>query len=235
MFGVRVAIALSAALAIAPSSVRAEALVRGSPAAVSIDAQNTSVEEILAALSAAFGVHYRSSANLEKRLNGTYEGSLPRVVARILEGYNFFVRTSEGTIEITVLGTGTTRIGGAGATFKAAERRADAAAAAQTSPVVATIKIAEGPTPPIPLPAPSASGSAPTLVPGSGPAAAPLAAPPAPAPGSTPGPIPQAVPSADVPMPAPTLTPTSVPAPSPSAVLPAPAAGTAPSPLPRAP
>jgi len=225
--GVWLAVALNIVSAMAPTFVLADVQVRGSPEAASIVVQDASVEEILAALSAAFGVHYRSLANLEKRINGTYEGPLQRVVARILDGNNFFMKAGEGGIEIKVLGTGATRVG-AGATFKGAERRVDAAAA-QPLPAIAAaeepvplspqaapapeIKLAERPAPPLTSPAPSASGSAPTLVTEPGPAATPLAAPPAPAPGSTPGPISQA---------------------GPSAVIPPLAAGTTPSPLPPA-
>src|ERR1039458_7739685 len=85
--GARVAIVLGVAAALAPGSALAELQVGGSPQAVSIDAQNTSIKEILDALGKTFGVHFQSSANLEKQLTGTYEGSLPRVLMRVLEGY----------------------------------------------------------------------------------------------------------------------------------------------------
>jgi hypothetical protein len=105
LFGARAAIVLGVALAMAPTSVLADVHVAGSPEAVSIDAQNTSIKEILAALGNAFDVHYQSSANLDKQLTGTYEGSLRWVVTRLLEGYNFIIRTNQGRIEVTVLGT----------------------------------------------------------------------------------------------------------------------------------
>jgi hypothetical protein len=56
-FGIRAVIMFGSALAIAPTPVRAEVQVRGSPEAVRIEAQNVSVEEILAALSRAFDMH----------------------------------------------------------------------------------------------------------------------------------------------------------------------------------
>src|SRR5229473_8486875 len=82
-FGMRAAILLGAALAIAPTPVLAEMQVRGSPDAVRIEARDTPVEEILAALNRAFGMHYQLSVNLDKRLSGTYVGSLRRVVTRV--------------------------------------------------------------------------------------------------------------------------------------------------------
>jgi hypothetical protein len=101
--GTQAAIVLSVMLAFAPASVLAETQVRGNLEAVIVNVQNSSIAEILAALSNRFGVRYRSSANLEKRISGTYTGSLQQVVARVLAGYNFFVKAGEG-VDITVLG-----------------------------------------------------------------------------------------------------------------------------------
>src|SRR5262245_11160083 len=96
-------VALGVALAAAPTAALSEAQVRGSPEAVTIDARNTSVEEILKALSGAFDVHYRSSANLQMRVTGNYQGSLHRVMKRVLDGYSYFVKTTDGRIDLTVL------------------------------------------------------------------------------------------------------------------------------------
>ncbi len=94
---------LGVALAAAPTAAFADAQVRGSAEAVTIEARNTSVEEILKALSGTFDVHYRSSANLQMRVTGNYEGSLQRVMKRILDGYSYFVKSGDGRIDLTVL------------------------------------------------------------------------------------------------------------------------------------
>jgi hypothetical protein len=60
-------------------------------------------KETLVTLSNAFNVHYRSSTDLRKRLTGTYQGSLQKVVTQVLNGYDFFVGTGERRIEITLL------------------------------------------------------------------------------------------------------------------------------------
>jgi hypothetical protein len=99
----RAAIMLGVALTAAPTAALADAQVRGSPEAVTIEARNTSVEEILKALSGTFDVHYRSSANLQMRVTGNYEGSLQRVMKRILDGYSYFVKSGDGRIDLTVL------------------------------------------------------------------------------------------------------------------------------------
>jgi hypothetical protein len=94
---------LGVAMAATPTAALADAQVRGGPEAVTIEARNTSVEEILKALSGTFDVHYRSSANLQMQVTGNYEGSLQRVMKRILEGYSYFVKTADGRIDLTVL------------------------------------------------------------------------------------------------------------------------------------
>jgi hypothetical protein len=123
-----------AGLAVAPTSAFAEARVRGNPNAVSVEAKDASVEEILVALTDAFDVHFRSSANLDKRLTGTYEGTLQQVVTRLLRGYNFVMKSGEQGIEVTLLGTGkTVAVGGTSSTAKVAVRRVNATA--EPSPV----------------------------------------------------------------------------------------------------
>jgi hypothetical protein len=223
-FGLWAAILLGAALAIAPTPVLAEIQVRGSPEAVRIEARDTPVEEILAALSRAFGMHYQLSANLDKRLSGTYVGSLRRVVTRILDGYNFVLKTDNGSIAVTVLGTPNASaavpvLSGP----KVVRQPAAAAPAAQPPPVVEglarptasastaapspAIELAGGPS--FPTPALPVSGSAPAPVPelrqSGAPAPAPpqvgSAAPPAPEPGQSTG------------MPAPLAGPTPLSAP----------------------
>jgi hypothetical protein len=187
---VPVAIAFGVALAIAPTLALAETQVRGTPSALSVEAQNASVEEILVALSNAFDVEFRSSADLEKRITGTYRGSLQQVVMHILGGYDFFVKSGENGLEITLLGLGRAiAVVGASSASKVAEKREDAAAelspaanvAERAMPVVAsagrspTIRHPKGP-PPVPA-APLATSIAP------GPA---LAVAPSPAPRASP-------------------------------------------------
>jgi hypothetical protein len=105
--GMRTATLLGAALAIAPTPVLAEIQVSGSPEAVRIEVRDTSIEDILATLSRAFDIDYQSSIDLDKRLYGTYVGPLSRVVTRILQGYNFVLKTDNGSIFVTVVGTPT--------------------------------------------------------------------------------------------------------------------------------
>jgi hypothetical protein len=89
----------------APAPVLAEIQVSGSADAITIEARDTSVEDILAALSRAFDMDYRSSIDLDKRLYGTYVGPLSQVVTRILQGYNFVLKNNNESISVTVVGT----------------------------------------------------------------------------------------------------------------------------------
>jgi hypothetical protein len=238
------AIALGIALAIAPTWARAETQVRGTPQAVVVEAQNATVEEILIALTDTFKVQFRSAANLDKRLTGTYEGTLQQAVSHILKGYDFVVKSGQAGLEITLLGSGkpVAVVGTRPATQSA---QAAPAAGPQPTPMTANadhpvpVPSSGGPTPPIrvaqgpaPVPTPPAPGTkAPSPVPqiGSGPAPSPTP----PQPGAAPTPVPP-LPTASsaVPQP-PTATPSTVAPPAPtSAPAPSPPAAAPPVPAP---
>jgi hypothetical protein len=167
------AIALGITLAIAPTWARAETQVRGTPQAVVVEAQNATVQEILIALSDAFEVQFRSAANLDKRLTGTYKGTLQQAVSRVLKGYDFVVKSGRSGLEITLLGPAVP------------QPRSDG----PTPP----IKVAQGPGT-VPTPAPP--GAAPFPVPqvGSSPAPMPIPAFSAGSPTSSP-PVPSSSPT----------------------------------------
>jgi hypothetical protein len=170
LFGACAAVVL-VAMAVAPTSVLAAAQVSGSPEAVSLEAQDTSIEEILAALRASFGVHYQSPAKLEKRLTGTYSGSLQRVVMSVLQGYNFITKAQEGRLEIIVLGThpvaaGASPVSKAGADPPTATSESTRVAERPTNtPLSASIKVTDSRNASVPAaPVPHASGSSAPLV-----------------------------------------------------------------------
>ena len=100
------AIGLGMALAIAPTWAWAETQVHGTPQAVVVEAKNATIEEILVALTDTFKVQFKSAANLDKRLTGTYQGTLQQAVSHILKGYDFVVKSGQAGLEITLLGAG---------------------------------------------------------------------------------------------------------------------------------
>jgi hypothetical protein len=172
------AIALGIALAIAPTWARAETQVHGTPQAVVVEAHNATVEEILVALTDAFKAEFRSAANLDKRLTGTYEGTLQQAVSHILKGYDFVMKSGPSGLEITLLGAGkpVAVLG-----TRPATKPAEAAPAAAPAPTAT----ADGAERPVPMP--SGGGSTPQVRVAQGPG---LVLTP-PAPGAAPGPVPQ--------------------------------------------
>ncbi len=221
-------VALGALLALAPAAALADVHIQGTPQALTIQAQNASISEILAALDKEYGLRYRSTANLDKQVTGTYEGSLSQLLGRLLTGYNFIVKSSEGRIDVSILGS---RPGGIVASSTAAAVAQPLAAPAAALPATAASKPAQGadtvtatqapaepasaPQPDIPTP--TESGIVPPVV-----KVAEGPMPPLPTPGAK-GPVPEAKPS-DVSAPMPTPLPpgsnVSAPEPKPSTVQP---------------
>jgi hypothetical protein len=213
--GILAALLLGGVLATATTPALAETRVRGSPEAVRIEARDASVAEILSALSSAFNLHYRSSANLDKRLSGIYAGPLSRVLARILDGHNFVLKTDNRSIAVTVLGppnavqvpaassTRVVRHPAEGSGVQALRSAEDLAA----GPLASALRAAPSPTlegaqmPPFPTPAQPSSAAAPAPVPE--PRASEAAVPPPPVLGSKTSPSPEPGRSADTPPTAP--------------------------------
>ena len=78
----RVLVPLVLAVLLPIPSVRSEARITGDPDAMRIEARNASIEEVMAALSASFGLRYQGTVSAAPSVTGTYEGSLQRVVAK---------------------------------------------------------------------------------------------------------------------------------------------------------
>jgi hypothetical protein len=202
-FGIRIAVLLGAALIVAPAPVLAETQVSGTPKAVRIEARDAPLEEILAALNSAFGVHYQLSVNLDKRLTGTYEGFLPQVLARILNGYRFGLYKDNGAMAVIVAGPPQLM------PTTAALQPRPSTAALQPRPSTAALQ----PMPSTAAPQPMPSTAAPQPMPST--------AAPQPRPSMA---VPQLMPSTAAPQPMPS---TVAPQPIPSTVAPQPIPSTA--------
>ena len=85
-------------------SARAEIQITGESDAIKVEAKEASVEEVLIALNKAYGLQYRSSANLSRSVSGTFAGSLQQVVSRVLllQGYDFIAETSANGTMVAV-------------------------------------------------------------------------------------------------------------------------------------
>ena len=87
---------------------RAQIRVQGPVEDVRLEAGDATVEEILAALRERFDLGYRGTA-LNRRVTATYEGPLRRVLARVLKGYDYVIKTNGANIEVIVLSAGSPR------------------------------------------------------------------------------------------------------------------------------
>jgi hypothetical protein len=82
--------------------VHAEILVQGQADDVRVEARDATVEEILAALGARFALRYRGATE-GRGVTATFEGPLRRVVARVLDGYNYVIQARGRGLEVIVL------------------------------------------------------------------------------------------------------------------------------------
>ena len=98
---------LSAAVLVAgpacPRDALAQTTITGAEDDLTVQARDSSVQEVLAALGAKFGLRYRNITVLDRRIDGTYEGSLHRVVTRLLDGSSYVMSTGGGQIEVIVV------------------------------------------------------------------------------------------------------------------------------------
>jgi hypothetical protein len=93
--------------ATAPSKARAVAdllQLQGDPSAIRLEVRQATVTKVLAALAATYPISYRSAVTLDDLRDGTYKGPLRRVIAHLLEGYDYVIEENGATLDILVLG-----------------------------------------------------------------------------------------------------------------------------------
>jgi hypothetical protein len=91
-------------LAAGPGAARADVRVTGDVGSLRIDASQAQVAEVLSELGKGLNVRYKTSIALDRVIDGNYSGTLEQIVSRLLDGYNYWMRKRDGTIEITVVG-----------------------------------------------------------------------------------------------------------------------------------
>src|SRR6202008_4376869 len=94
-----IALAWMATSALA-AAAHGEVHVEGTPAAVRITTSDDSIGDVLLALDAAFRVKHRGATTLETAANPSYAGPIDRVIANLLDGFNYVVRKGQDTTEI---------------------------------------------------------------------------------------------------------------------------------------
>jgi hypothetical protein len=107
---------------------RAETIITGVQDDLTLEAHDASIQDVLAALGDKFGLRYRNITAIDRRFDGTYEGSLHRVMTRLLDGSSYVMSTDGGHIEVIMVGVAkrneTQPLPGAGVPFPT-RRRSD--------------------------------------------------------------------------------------------------------------
>ncbi len=94
-----------AGVAVCAWAPRAVAEVRISEAGgrLTVEVHDATVRQIIAALAAQRPIRLHTTDALSRTLTGTYSGSLSRVLARILDGYDHVVHATASGIELDVV------------------------------------------------------------------------------------------------------------------------------------
>jgi hypothetical protein len=69
-----------------------------------IEAHDATVREILDALGGSRTIRFQASDALSRAVTGTYTGTLPRVLSRILAGYDHVIRSTRSGLQIDIVG-----------------------------------------------------------------------------------------------------------------------------------
>jgi hypothetical protein len=86
--------------AFGPGSVR----LQGNAELLRLEVHNTTIAAVLATLKRVFGVRYRFSTPMDDVVNGTFSGSLTRVMASILDGYNYVIKREGVRLDLIIYG-----------------------------------------------------------------------------------------------------------------------------------
>ena len=71
---------------------------------LAVAAHDATIREILDALGASHTIRFRASPALSQVVTGTYTGTLPRVLSRILDGYDHVIQSTPSGLRIDVVG-----------------------------------------------------------------------------------------------------------------------------------
>jgi hypothetical protein len=92
-------------LIVTPASAFDGARVAGTAEKLKLEVSDATVDNALAALRSAVDFKCLCASPLDRRVTGVYQGNIRRVLSRLLEGYNYVIKTSpSGLVEVIVLG-----------------------------------------------------------------------------------------------------------------------------------
>jgi hypothetical protein len=100
--GALVGAAILCALSV-PASAEVR-VVESGPGTLVVEAREATVEQVLETLSESRNFEFHTARPLTRVLSGTYTGTLPRVLARVLDGYDHVVQSTPTGIRLSVVG-----------------------------------------------------------------------------------------------------------------------------------
>jgi len=101
----RLALVATAVLACGFATVAcADVKIEGSLAAVRVTTDQEAISDVLSAFGGAFDVRYRTAIALDAAADTAYSGSFGQVISRLLDGYNYVIKTERNLIEVLVFG-----------------------------------------------------------------------------------------------------------------------------------
>jgi hypothetical protein len=83
---------------------RGSVRLQGTADSLRLEVHDSTIATVLAVMGRAFNVQFRSSTALDDPITGTYAGSLTRVIARILDGYDYAIMHEGPAVEVAVFG-----------------------------------------------------------------------------------------------------------------------------------
>jgi type II secretory pathway component GspD/PulD (secretin) len=95
---------IAALLSVTLRPAAAETQIRRQADDIYLRAENASIREVLAALSAEFNLTYKLGSNSERTVTGVYSGPLQQILVRVLESHDYFIKNLDDRIEVVVLG-----------------------------------------------------------------------------------------------------------------------------------
>jgi hypothetical protein len=95
---------VAAGLVVGAEAAHADATVSVQGDAVRLEAQDAVLSDVLTALGATFELRFSDATGLGRIVNGTYAGSARGVIADLLAGYDYVVKSSDGKLAVIVYG-----------------------------------------------------------------------------------------------------------------------------------
>lgn len=83
-------------------AARAEVYVGGTASSIHVGAHDARVADVLAVLTQRFNLRVQGSVG-DRRVSADFDGSLRRIIAYLLDGYDYVIRMHGDQVEVTVL------------------------------------------------------------------------------------------------------------------------------------